>query len=167
MSQVLILLGSNRGDRVSFLKTATELIERKAGHVIKRSSIYETAPWGFHSNDDFLNQVLLIETEMDPENLLKRLLKIEISLGRMRNSDKYESRNIDIDILFYDQLRYASKDLLIPHPRILERKFTLVPLIEVAANFIHPEYNITIEKLADRCNDNLNVALFEPVDVVQ
>jgi len=166
-NNVLILLGSNKGNRMSLLKRATQHIEKRTGQVIKKSSVYETAPWGFQSVSNFLNQVLLIETTLRPLELLHQLLQIEVELGRNRNSNQYESREIDIDILFYDQIRFASKDLQIPHPKILDRKFTLVPLIEIAGDFIHPEYNETIANLARKCKDTLKVEIFEPIEIVQ
>lgn len=161
MSTTLLLLGSNAGNRSEKIIKATGFIEKKIGRITNKSSIYETAPWGFISPSSFLNQVLVVETRLHPNELLAAILEIEKHLGRKRTTRRYESRAIDIDILFYDQLIINTNNLQIPHPRMMERNFTMVPLMEVAGDFTHPGYQVKIKKLIGYCHDNLKVELFE------
>ena len=136
--KVFLGIGTNLGDRESNLKKAIALIKENIGPVIKSSSVYETEPWGFQSNDYFLNMVLEVKTDLKPSGLLGRVLMIEASMGRLRNAEGYTSRLIDIDILFYGKRKFSGKALLIPHPKLHERKFVLIPLCEIAPEFIHP-----------------------------
>lgn len=152
-----MLLGSNLGDRQLFLKEADRLLQEQAGRILERSSIYETEPWGFTSKDLFLNQALKIETSLDPYELLKVIKAIETKLGRIRKTQKYSPRCIDIDILFYNDEVYFSDDLVIPHPRLHDRMFTLVPLNEIAPDYLHPILKKTIRKLINDCDDKLAV----------
>ena len=135
-------------------------INKRAGEIIRSSSIYETEPWGFDDQTSFLNQVLIIDTFLEPHELLDILLRIESELGRKRKSDEYESRLIDIDILFYDNLKINERDLIIPHPRIEERMFVLKPLMEIAPGMIHPVTGLSIKHLYEKCQDKLSVRLF-------
>jgi len=127
------------------------------GTVLKPSSIYETEPWGFTNKNNFLNQVLLVETSLNPYELLKVLKAIETKLGRIRKTQRYSPRCIDIDILFYNDEVYFSDDLVIPHPRLHDRMFTLVPLNEIAPDYLHPILKKTIRELVILCNDKLMV----------
>jgi len=123
---VYLLLGSNLGDSISILDSATGLIQNNIGKLSKASSIYRTEPWKMKTNQWFYNQVLEISSSLSPEKLLTEILSIEKQLGRTRPSGKnstYESRTIDIDILYFDSLVLNSDLLTIPHPRIQERKF--------------------------------------------
>lgn len=139
------------------LDKARKRINKLAGEIVMTSSIYETEPWGFNAPEKFLNQVLEIETFHEPKNLLKILQRIENDLGRKRITGKYESRVIDIDILFYDDLIVDEKDLVIPHPKITQRMFVLKPLIEIAANLSHPVTGQCIKHLYEQCPDKLSV----------
>jgi len=118
MPAAYILLGSNIGDKATFLKQAIHEIENSCGEITKKSSIYETEPWGFKSQNSFYNQVISINTNLQPEALLEVLLSIEIDLGRIRSGKGYSSRTIDLDILFYDNLIIKNNRLIIPHPKI-------------------------------------------------
>lgn len=158
-----LLLGSNSGDRAGFIEKAITLISEKAGVVINRSPLFETEPWGFNDPVPFLNMVLVINTDFIPETLLHECLMIEETLGRRRSGDGYSSRTIDIDILFYDNLVIEKKDLVIPHPRLHLRKFTLVPLASVAPDFIHPVLHKTVTRLLAECNDPGKVVLYEKI----
>ena len=157
-----LLLGSNRGNRSEMLAKARELIDEQIGNIIKSSSVYETAPWGFDDKVSFLNQVIYIETLYNPFCLLDQLLQIESYIGRIRTSKNYSSRNIDIDILFFNDYVINDKHLVIPHPRLHLRRFTLIPMAEIARDHIHPLFNRSIEALLKECNDTKEVKLFLP-----
>ncbi len=159
MSRVYLLLGSNIGNRKETLSKAYKLIVQNTGVILSSSGVYESAAWGFKSNNHFLNQVLLIETEYSPQHLLSEILNIENILGRVRKSKHYESRVIDIDILLYDDKIVEDINLKIPHPRLHQRNFALVPLVEIAGEFIHPVFNKTIKEILEECNDNLWVKI--------
>ena len=117
---------------------AKKMIEESIGSVVSVSSVYETEPWGFESDNEFLNMVLCVETDLSPSGLLGRILMIESQLGRIRCENQYSSRNIDIDILLYNNEIVNEAALEIPHPRMHERRFVLVPLAEIAPELIHP-----------------------------
>jgi len=161
MAEVYLLLGSNLGDRQRFLNEAARLLKERAGTILKRSSIYETEPWGFTNKDNFLNQVLLVETSLNPYGLLKIIKAIETKIGRIKKNQQYITRCIDIDILFYNDEIYFSDDLVIPHPRLHDRMFTLVPLNEIAPDYFHPIAKKTIRKLVNLCTDKLMVKKYE------
>ncbi|MCD4745325.1 MAG: 2-amino-4-hydroxy-6-hydroxymethyldihydropteridine diphosphokinase [Bacteroidales bacterium] len=161
MNNLILLLGGNLNDRFLILDKAKSLLEKKIGKIIKASSVYETEPWGFNNINFFLNQVVLLKTKLTPHSLLSEILEIEHFLGRLRNNTNYESRIIDIDILFYDDLIINENNLTVPHPLLHKRKFTLIPLKEVAKNFIHPVFKKTISELSDSCNDKQSVKLYE------
>lgn len=154
MAECIISVGSNLGDRKKFLRKATELIIERAGKITRASSLYETEAWGFEATNKFLNQAIIIETDLRPENLLRGLLDIEKMLGRERSKSGYESRVIDIDILFYDNLIINTENLVIPHPRIGERMFVIKPLLEIAEDHIHPISGKSIRELFLSCNDS-------------
>jgi 2-amino-4-hydroxy-6-hydroxymethyldihydropteridine diphosphokinase len=157
MAEVYLLLGSNMGDRQRFLNEAARLLQERACTVLKPSSIYETKPWGFTNKNNFLNQVLLVETSLNPYELLKVIKAIETKLGRIRKTQRYSLRCIDIDILFYKNEVYFSDDLVIPHPRLHDRMFTLVPLNEIAPDYLHPILKKTVKELVNLCTDKLSV----------
>lgn len=159
MNTAYLLLGSNLGNRESFLAKAIELLSGYAGKVAETSSIYRTAPWpprGGSDKGDFLNQVICIETSDSAHVLLKKALSIEEDLGRKR-IHKWESRTIDIDILFFNSDIVQTPELIIPHPFLHERKFTLMPLAEIAENLIHPVFNKSIKELLLNNSDTLRV----------
>ena len=156
---VYLLLGSNLGDRLQVMRAASELIDMQIGSIVSSSSIYETAPWGVLDQPSFLNQVLEVETEMAPEEVLRIILDIEHELGRVRY-ERWGARVIDIDILYFDSLILDTARLTIPHPRLHERRFTLAPLAEIAPNFIHPVLDKSSEQLMAECTDISEVNLF-------
>jgi 2-amino-4-hydroxy-6-hydroxymethyldihydropteridine diphosphokinase len=145
VENVFIGTGSNLGDRLGALRTAALLLEPEA-HVVQASSVYETPPWGFKDQPMFLNQVLQVETELDPPALLALLKRIEKKLGRQATF-QYGPRAIDMDILFYDDLIYSTDALQIPHPLAAERAFVLMPLLEIAPDFVHPVLGKSIQDL--------------------
>ncbi|MDQ6813232.1 MAG: 2-amino-4-hydroxy-6-hydroxymethyldihydropteridine diphosphokinase [Bacteroidota bacterium] len=156
MNDIYLLTGGNMGNRLHHLQSAFALIEKNAGRVVTRSSIYETAPWGNSLQEPFLNQVLSISSTLDPYDLLLQLLSIELELGRKRR-EKMGPRVIDIDILLYADQIISQADLIVPHPRMAERRFVLIPLNEIAPNFMHPVLHKTINELLKACPDRLEV----------
>lgn len=152
MSKVYLSIGSNKGNRSVLINKAIDEIEKKVGIIISRSSIYQSKSWGFDSND-FYNLCLLIDTDIVPKSLLVNLKKIEKSMGREDVDGSYSDRFIDIDILFYDNIITDSEDLKIPHPKIEIRKFVLVPMLEIADDYVHPILNKTIKELYNDCSD--------------
>lgn len=156
-----LLTGGNMGSREAQLARAKTLIHEQAGKVIQASSLYETSAWGNIPQPAFLNQVLCIETTLDATALLYKVLDIEQQMGRER-SIKYGPRIIDIDILLYEDLILETADLIVPHPFLHVRRFTLVPLAEIAPHFIHPVLNKSIHQLLMECPDALDVKKFSP-----
>ncbi|MCX6163466.1 MAG: 2-amino-4-hydroxy-6-hydroxymethyldihydropteridine diphosphokinase [Ignavibacteriae bacterium] len=150
-------LGSNICDKLNFIKSAEEEISKlNKTKVLRSSSIYKTEPWGIKSQEEFLNSVLEIESELEPEELLIELKLIEIVLGR-KNREKWSKREIDIDILLYDNVILNNDSINIPHPEIPNRKFVLVPLCELNSGFIHPVINDSLENLLKNSKDNSRV----------
>ena len=154
---VYLLLGGNEGSVIQAFLSVLVLIEQRVGSVKAQSSVYSSKAWGFDSEKDFLNQVVKIKTDLSPQSLLKSTLQIENTLGRKRNESGYSSRTIDIDILFYNDLILDSDDLVIPHPRLHLRKFTLIPLNDIAPDYIHPVFSESISNLLAACPDNCDV----------
>jgi len=150
MENVFLLLGSNRGERSVLLARARKLIAELAGRVLRVSAVYESEPWGFEDETLFLNQVVEIKTELAAEDLLTCLLEIEKQLGRVRQGSGYGARTMDIDILFYGSQIISTARLTVPHPRLHERRFTLVPLAEIAIAFVHPVLGETIGEILGR-----------------
>jgi 2-amino-4-hydroxy-6-hydroxymethyldihydropteridine diphosphokinase len=158
--KVYILLGSNVGKRKSFLNNAIKHIKTQCGTVVKSSSVYETAAWGNTEQQSFLNQIIILQTRLSPDELMQKLLQIENLLGRVR-TEKYAPRTIDLDILFYNGLIYKSKQVTVPHPAIAERRFVLVPLAELSPRKQHPVYKKTVSTLLKECTDGLNVKKYK------
>jgi len=154
VGRLILLLGGNQGDMPDTLSKACQLLEKNTGRIEKVSGLYESEPWGFDSEVSFINQVVELNTSLLPEDVLLQTQKIEKHLGRERNdSPGYSSRPIDIDILFYDDITVSKPNLTIPHPRLHERMFTLIPLSEKWEQWIHPVFNKTVEQLKNECSD--------------
>ena len=156
--EVFIGTGSNLGDRSRALGAAAVLLESKA-RLVKASRIYETPPWGYEEQPAFLNQVLQVETVLSPRALLAFLKRIEKKMGRQATF-RYGPRAIDLDILFYDDLIYSTDILQIPHPMASERAFVLVPMLEIAPDFIHPVLGKTIRELVRKV-DTSGISIYK------
>ncbi len=159
MSLVYLILGGNRGNRPEIFSSAIKLLNSEIGPQKAISSLYESESWGFES-ELFLNQVIIIETPLSPFEVLLHTQQIESQLGRVRNTDGYEPRTIDIDLLYYGSQVINSSGLTIPHPRIAKRKFVLVPLAEIAPNLKDPVTGMTVSGMLQKCNDTSKVWLF-------
>ena len=161
MARVYLGLGSNINDRIGYLKQALDEIEDlKDTKILKSSSIYETEPWGHKEQNSFLNLVVLIETSLSPLSLIAELKDIEIKCGRIKR-DKWFEREIDIDILFFDDIILKSELLEIPHPQMQNRRFVLVPLNEIEPDFIHPLLNVNMRTLLETGIDKSEVKLYK------
>lgn len=161
MDGIYLLLGTNLGDRISNLADCRNAIANRIGEVPVVSSIYETAPWGVKKQSAFLNQVIEIETTIAPDKLLTQLLAIEKIMGRVRR-EKWGTRIIDIDILYYHDQIINTKRLTVPHPEIQNRHFTLAPLVEIIPEVIHPILGKSHLELLEVCHDNLEVMKWQP-----
>ena len=155
---IIILLGSNLGDRLANLKQAIASIA-SFSTILQQSNIYQTAAWGNTDQADFLNQAIEIQTHQTAENLMQALLAIESQMGRVR-LQKWEPRIIDLDIIFYESAIHNSDFIQIPHPEMQKRAFVLKPLLDIIPNFEHPILNQTITQLWEKCPDQLEVSLF-------
>lgn len=165
-------LGSNLGNKLENLQNAINLIDQKIGRITKISSVYSTKSWGFKS-DDFLNICIKVSTSLNPESLLDNVLQIENDLGRIRDtSDNYKARTIDIDVLLFDDEIIFYNNLKVPHPKMLDRKFVLVPLTEIASHIKHPIAKQTILMCLQSCEDisdikETNLQLKRPVSLIE
>lgn len=162
MRGIYLLLGTNLGDRTVNLARVRELLVGNRVPIVKESQIYETAAWGIEDQPLFLNQVIEIETSKTPVKLLELTQAIEEDMGRVRK-EKWGQRLIDIDILYYSDRLVAQEDLIIPHPEIQNRRFTLKPMMEIAAEFVHPVLKKSQQTLLEECKDSLEVLKFEGV----
>ena len=151
-----LLLGSNLGDRAALLAAARQELAATAGDIVAQSGLYETAAWGREDQPAFLNQALAVHTWLRPEELLTACQAAEQRAGRQR-LEHWGSRTLDVDILFYGRHVIESPDLTIPHPRLPERRFALVPLAEIAKALRHPQLHLTVRDLLLRCPDPLPV----------
>jgi 2-amino-4-hydroxy-6-hydroxymethyldihydropteridine diphosphokinase len=155
MDEILLLLGSNKGDRLSYLNSAIKRISSLSLTNITSSSVYESEPWGFDTETWFLNCAIKMTTLLAPEELIKKLLQIELDLGRVRLSGAtgYESREIDIDVIFFADRIIDNSVITVPHPKMHLRKFVLIPACEIAPNYIHPVFNRDMGQLLESCLD--------------
>jgi 2-amino-4-hydroxy-6-hydroxymethyldihydropteridine diphosphokinase len=160
MSHVYLLLGGNTGNRMKNLNNAVEMIGYEIGKIIRTSSVYETEPFGFRDKRQFFNMCVLVETELSPQQILKVIPEIEASLGRKRKTEKYVSRTIDLDILFYDDIILNELSLKIPHPEFHKRNFALIPMAEISPEFIHPIIGKTVGRLLEESTDSHRVVRF-------
>lgn len=156
MNKAYLLTGGNLGDREQNLATAMFLINEQCGTIVTVSSLYETAAWGKTDQPSFLNQALELDTLLNAKQLIRRILKVEKMMGRVRD-EKYGPRLIDIDMLLFNNEKYNYQFLKLPHPEMQNRRFALLPLAEIAPEMLHPVLNKTIKELLKECTDELPV----------
>ena len=156
MNTAILLIGGNLGNRSRNLQKASELIAATAGEIVKISALYQTAPWGAVEQPDYLNQSIMLRTSMDALTLLHTLLEIKRKIGRI-HQEKWGSRVIDIDLIFYGNSIISLPDLKVPHPQMQFRQFVLVPLLEIIPGYMHPALHKTVSELAAICPDELPV----------
>ena len=161
MNTIYLHLGGNIGNRLLYISKAFVLITKYIGKIIDRSSLYESEPWGFNSDSEFINICIAVKSKLSAREVLLKIRRIEDELGRKREKNKYSSRSIDIDIVFFNSEIINEKDLIIPHPKIQARKFVLVPLYEILPDFIHPTIEKSIEVLLRECKDRKKVLLYK------
>lgn len=166
LNKVVLSLGGNKGDVFQTFKKVIKAIEEQIGKALKSSSFYKTAAWGITNQPDFINQVIVIETQYNPTSLLDVCMQIEKELGRIRTlENRWKERTIDIDILYYNNEIISLTDLEIPHPQIENRKFILIPLTEIIPDYIHPKRRLSNKALLMRCKDELEVMICKCVDM--
>lgn len=161
MNEVFLLLGSNKGDRMAYLEKATDMLSLLAcGNTeVVSSPVFESEPWGFEAEKWFLNKAVKIVSALSPGILIKSVLDIEKRLGRSRsdNGNGYESRVIDIDIIFISDRVLNTEELWVPHPRMEQRRFVLEPICTIAPDFIHPVSGRSVKELLRECPDDSTV----------
>lgn len=155
MERCFILFGSNMGDKEALYDKALHLINIRCGKVVAQSSAYASEPWGFESDEWFLNRLVVVETALSADDLMQELLRIEAELGRERieGHKGYQSRPIDLDILYYGNHIILTDWVIAPHPRLHQRRFALMPMCEVAPDFVHPVWGLTQKRLLEQCPD--------------
>ena len=157
-----MLAGGNLDNTSDKYQTLFRLLETHIGQIVKKSALYKSKAWGYSSENSFINVAVCMQTKLLPAEILEQTQNIEKLLGRKEKTQgsTYSDRSIDIDILFYNDVIYHTENLIIPHPRIIERKFVLVPLCEIASGLIHPITGKTIQMLNEACEDQSEIALF-------
>ena len=152
MNIVFLQLGSNLGDRGRLLQDAIVAIKDRVGGLVEKSKVYESVPWRVEGQENYLNQILKVKTELQPDDVLSIILDIEKNLGRLR-LEKWGERLIDIDIIFYNDSIIETAELCVPHKHMHERMFVLTPLHNIAPEMVHPKYNKTVDELLQICTD--------------
>ncbi len=154
MNTIFLSIGSNSGNRVAHLNQILTRIHNQAGKINAMSHVYETTPWGFESNDVFLNLAVEIESDLSPHNLLNSLQHIEQTSKKKSSGDQYISRTADIDILLYNDIIMTDNDLVVPHPLMHLRAFCIIPLSDIAAHLLHPVFRKKIREFVPNfCKD--------------
>ena len=156
-NRVFLGIGGNLGDRIANLQQAVELIDKRIGQLSKISSIYLSEPWGFSHKKYFTNIIVELYTRQNPEEVLSNAQTIEYEMKRRRTGQGYQGRTMDIDILFYNDSIIDTDNLIVPHPRICQRLFVLLPMSEIYPNFRHPQTGQTMQELAKLCTDESKI----------
>ena len=159
MTEVILHLGTNIGFRDINLELTRIMISNHIGIIKTQSQLYNTAAWGIEEQDDFLNQALICETSLIPQELLSQIHLIEAKMGRQREL-RWGPRIIDIDIIFYGEEIIENPNLKIPHPQLTNRNFVLIPLLDICPDKVHPVHSQTIRQLAEACEDSGEVSLY-------
>ena len=159
MEKCYILFGSNQGEKTAIFEQACLYINNRCGKITALSAAYESEPWGFDSDEWFLNRLIELRTELQPDELMNELLHIENELGRVRHPDVngYTSRTADLDILYYGNQVVNTERVVAPHPRLHLRRFALMPLCELIPDFVHPIFQLTQSELLELCPDKSTV----------
>ncbi|MGB0525787.1 MAG: 2-amino-4-hydroxy-6-hydroxymethyldihydropteridine diphosphokinase [Flammeovirgaceae bacterium] len=157
--QIYLLLGGNLGNRMRNIQAAIQAISHHIGQVKAVSKVYETAAWGIPNQPAYLNQALQVSSMLPPNELLYAINKIEDDLGRERH-ERWQARIIDIDILYYSDHVIEGQRLTLPHPHLHHRKFALIPLVDIAPEFVHPILEKNNQELLDLCEDELQVSVY-------
>jgi 2-amino-4-hydroxy-6-hydroxymethyldihydropteridine diphosphokinase len=161
MPAIYLSIGFNLGVRLANVSRATDLVNEKIGTVEKRSSLYESSPWGYESDNEYINCVVLVRTVLSPQTVINTCKEIEKEMGRREETEnKYLDRIIDIDLLLYNNDVIQFPGLIVPHPRMHERKFVLLPLYEIAPDLIHPVYRKSMITLLKTTDDPGEVRLY-------
>ncbi len=160
MEKLILIIGGNLGDRLALIQKATVKLCEKFGFFTESSSIFETEAWGGQSSGNYLNQVLIFQTDQKPKEILELIWEIENECGRER-VEKWGNRTMDIDILYLGKRVIDEKDLKIPHPHISERKFVLIPLAEIISEFVHPVFGKTQAQMLQSCTDKSKVEKYQ------
>lgn len=162
-SNMVLRQGSGICDKLGIFDLACLYINNRCGRVVQESSPYESEPWGFETEEWFLNRVVVVETDLMPVEMLRQLLEIEKELGRERHPEieGYASRTADLDILYFGDRIFLTETLTIPHPRLHRRRFALLPMCDVAPDMVHPALGLTQTELLARCPDTLKVRKIE------
>lgn len=158
---VYLCIGGNLGDRPGNLAETRDFLTFNFGDIEAVSSIYETEAWGMENAPAFLNQVIRLKTELTVEELLVEIEELEEFYGREKSEGGYQSREMDVDILFYDDAVIENEKIVIPHPRLHLRRFVLVPLAELSVDLVHPLLGKSIQTLLAGCQDTLTVRKYE------
>lgn len=160
MNNVFIGLGTNLGNRAANLNRAYALIEKRVGHINRKSHFYQTPPWGFDSTEDFMNSVILVQTKLSIRALFNELKKMEKEMGRQAKiaGQGYQDRVIDLDILDFNNTVYQSVDLSVPHQKMHLRAFVLYPLAEIAPTWLHPILKVSSNALLDRLENTSEIS---------
>jgi 2-amino-4-hydroxy-6-hydroxymethyldihydropteridine diphosphokinase len=158
LRQIYLCIGGNLGEREANLEEAIEFIDFNFGNVVAVSAVYESEPWGMTDVPNFLNQVVLVESELSNDELLTEIADLEEFFGRERSSDGYVSREMDVDVLFIGDEVIETEGLTVPHARLHERKFVLEPLAELAPDFVHPVLKQSVALLLSACKDQGKVS---------
>ncbi len=160
MLSYYLLLGSNIGNKIQHIEDAQAHVEKHIGHINLKSSKYRTEPWGLENQEDFINMVIQVTSDLSPEIVLNKIKDIEQQVGRTE-TEHWGPRVIDIDILYCDDKVVNTEKLQIPHPQISNRNFVLIPLIEIAGDMTDPVHKITIDEIYEKCTDTCEVYMYD------